>query len=945
MGRIAFLLFVLVPIALAQTPPGAYSATPPLSAAGGSGITSVSSIPSTCIPGTTQPVNLTSSPYGIYSCMATNTWAQGSSTALQSPILSPAILQWGNSVNVVDQTYGGPNPYVDVRTYGVRAVNAATTPAAVGLTASCTSSSNVVTVSAASTFVNGDGVVLYGCGAPHAMATPAAPIVTPSIAASSTGTGFVVTAPAGALTKCYKIAARDTAQGLTAASAEVCTNTGNTLGSQNVSISTISRSNATVTVTTSSAHGLAVGAMVYQKATSDTINFDGWFTVATVPDNTHYTYTSALDSRNGAGVSATGGTLYWFNCNHVVLPAPGAGVYEFVIWSGASGAETLIDVSMPAISQLSSDPTYMVWDDYGSPMMDGVSLPAFIPNTPTGSATSDSLVTTILSGAGTTTLTLGANAGTTIAGRTIRLDNTPNIVTALTMIKNTTAGMLYFPSVLGLSYVTNSFLDLSSFNNIGVSQAGVISLGDTLKVSGVQWHGDLTPNNMVMPSFGIYSGVGINVASAKPGIWATANVNFSGINMNSTGNLSNGFLLSPGSIPTATFSNMNFISSGAGDYMGTPFSAFAQFAAGGAAGIKFTNVLFSTGPAQVDGSTATQAVVIKNYGEVTISGMFLNRRGLFIDPNQAGQTLDVDMQYEEQGGITPMFTFTCGGGGCGGWAKLRNMIIDTMSHPLAANLRFPAGFAITVDGSNAPSSGVPLLSGLPFPNAQINNFLTTGTGQNLYENQSMNGLILDGFYAPTPLSGAVLLQNSHVALGAGLSLFTNTAAPAAPTCSVATAGPPFTPAGSFTFAYAVAYLPNNGVGLLSPRSGTCVSDGTTQQITINIPSAITGATGYTIWGNTMLTCSSPTTTTLSYLWTAAACGPSTPNLPGGGPAGISGINVWGQSFQFSPNTFSTLGTPRNGTLLYCPDCTAANPCASGGTGAFAKRLNGVWVCN
>lgn len=40
-----------------------------------------------------------------------------------------------------------------------------------------------------------------------------------------------------------------------------------------------------------------------------------------------------------------------------------------------------------------------------------------------------------------------------------------------------------------------------------------------------------------------------------------------------------------------------------------------------------------------------------------------------------------------------------------------------------------------------------------------------------------------------------------------------------------------------------------------------------------------------------------------------------------------------------------LGTVVNGTLVYCSDCTVANPCASGGTGALAKGLNGAWVCN
>lgn len=50
-------------------------------------------------------------------------------------------------------------------------------------------------------------------------------------------------------------------------------------------------------------------------------------------------------------------------------------------------------------------------------------------------------------------------------------------------------------------------------------------------------------------------------------------------------------------------------------------------------------------------------------------------------------------------------------------------------------------------------------------------------------------------------------------------------------------------------------------------------------------------------------------------------------------------------FIFDPITFANLGTPSNGAFVYCSDCTIANPCASGGNGAFAKRLNGAWVCN
>jgi len=43
--------------------------------------------------------------------------------------------------------------------------------------------------------------------------------------------------------------------------------------------------------------------------------------------------------------------------------------------------------------------------------------------------------------------------------------------------------------------------------------------------------------------------------------------------------------------------------------------------------------------------------------------------------------------------------------------------------------------------------------------------------------------------------------------------------------------------------------------------------------------------------------------------------------------------------------YSALGANTNGTFAYCSDCTVASPCDSLGTGAIAKRLNGVWVCN
>lgn len=72
--------------------------------------------------------------------------------------------------------------------------------------------------------------------------------------------------------------------------------------------------------------------------------------------------------------------------------------------------------------------------------------------------------------------------------------------------------------------------------------------------------------------------------------------------------------------------------------------------------------------------------------------------------------------------------------------------------------------------------------------------------------------------------------------------------------------------------------------------------------------------------------------------------------PSAGAVKVTDASIgWGQmqsgSILLNGVLQANLGTPSNGTVVYCSDCTIANPCASGGTGALAKRLNGVWVCN
>jgi len=48
-------------------------------------------------------------------------------------------------------------------------------------------------------------------------------------------------------------------------------------------------------------------------------------------------------------------------------------------------------------------------------------------------------------------------------------------------------------------------------------------------------------------------------------------------------------------------------------------------------------------------------------------------------------------------------------------------------------------------------------------------------------------------------------------------------------------------------------------------------------------------------------------------------------------------------FSLGVKAFASLGTPDNGSVYYCPDCTAAsNPATGGGSGAVVIRQNGAW---
>jgi hypothetical protein len=824
----------------------------------------------------------------------------------------------------VDEARRGANPYVDVLNYGVRALTYNSAPAIPGITANCTARSPRVAISSASTFQNGDGVDLIGCGPSNSMSTPSAPTGKPSLAAAPPGTGYVVSAPSSTTqTVFYKIVARDAGQGLTAASPEI-TVTGPSLGPKTLSVSSSGiASNNIITVTTAarSPEVLAVGAEVCINGTSNDFQYGGCQIITSIPSDSSFTYTTNQDTRAGSSkVASTGGTLTYWPCNHLVLPTPCTGVFQYGIYKGtSSGGETLIGVSMVADSALSPDPSYMTWDDFGSPYTTLPNLPYFWPGTPPRAAVPDTLVTTISSGAGTTTLTVLNAPNNSQTGATALFDNAPNFATAYAAAQMA-QGMVYIPaSAFNTFYVTNSYLDLHSYAGTGTSVVGQIYLNDTMNVHNL--HGDLTPAYLATPSFAITSLTSIYDGRANPGILTTGG-NFSGLVLSVGGNCYNGFFVeSDGGIPVLTFENMAIISASSADYCGVDYTQFTVYTAGeSGSGVYIHKAQFS---AQEQGQTPL--FISKNVGEVNLIGPIMtNGRGFFFSASNTGTGILFDQQYESEGSIMPVVTLggVSGAGTIG--ISLKHTVLDTVGWPAVTNVSNSQAY-VSMESAGIPQAGMAVISGKPFtgvnglsPLSAITTTNTTG---------GIGGLIYDGTFNNNQ---EITWNNQSILLGPNYSFFTAPTQPAAPVCTTISGGPPYPAAGSYAFNYYPVYA-NGGWGVLSATSNSCAVNGTSQQIHVTISPAVSGAVNY-VWyvapaNNGNLAKMRPgcgsvyISTTVTY--EGGNCGGfSLPSAPGGGPAGIVNGNMWAQDFILGATPAPT--GVANATKLYM-DSTALWP--------------------
>jgi hypothetical protein len=841
---------------------------------------------------------------------------------------------------IADTLFRGPNPYVDVRAYGVRSVSASGTPVLAGITATMSAGNPTATVSTTTCpsqtanicFQNGDGVVVYGAGATNTLTTPAAPTVTASLAASSMNASNLVNAPAGSTTYNYQIVLRDTAGGLTAASPIGSTATGQTaLGAVQVNVTSLTRTNNSVAVVTASPINLSVGTTIFVTGSTDS-TFSGMQKVQTVTDTTHFTYLQGMDTRAGASTSATGGTVQMYACNKIVMPAYPTNGWQYYVYGRTGGSLTLIGVTKPLDT---------IFEDYGSPMMDGISLPSYVPNTPPGAATNDQLSSTILSGGGTSTLTLANNAINSVAGTTIKLDHGPNLLAAIAA--NPNGFPIYIPDNVNL--IINSYTNMGA--NVDVVQSGLITLYETLaNNSSLNWNAENGPASG--PTFGTFPYRTWDIRNANPGFFSQAGggTRIFGVNFQ-VSKQGTGIVIDDANSSNAGFNQAfewcAFTIDPSGDAQ--DYTGMGLIIRGDSLNFIDHSVFSASMPA-VYGASISPLLLIREdlaginpAGSIFISDTTFQNRAMTWDsyPNGFAYVLIRFTDVYGSGIRMPFIMFAAPQGGT---INLDGIQLDTSSQPFLANVSNgqQSAASVRIFAYNVPSGevggGVGMLSGNPFASVTVNYGGIGAVGQNFN--------LLDA-------SGNFF--NNHVFVNYTGTIGFAMATPAAPTLTPV-AGGTFSPS---NLRYGLTALDLKGnetpLGPLSAITipGTCPGAGNCS-VMITPPAAPIGSLQYRVYrstngGGAGLVHLSTTNWGTNFTDTGTFLDTSGPPVAAATSSGFTSAGLQTYQLQFSTTPFASLGTPANGFVVYCPDCTIANPCAGGGTGAIAKRLNGVWVCN
>jgi hypothetical protein len=708
------------------------------------------------------------------------------------------------------------NPWIDISCFGGRAVATAATATATY------DGSNVVTLSGASTFRNGDGISIIGAGATNSAAQPAFPSVAATLARTGMGTGAVVPGIAGSTAYSYCIVGRDEGQGLTACSDSSCPTTcrgqittgAATLGPVKTKITSLSRSNDRVTVRTTRPHGIAAGAEVFVTNTSDA-SFSGYYQVASVPDATHFTYLQGIDTRaeNNVSTSATGGTVTVYSANTLTIPDK---LYQYYVYKKKGMNFLFAGIVRPGET---------TWDDFGQAPP---ARPAWVPNIAPKTATSDTLTTTVLSGERTIHLTLAKTAVQSGSGTAI-FDDGPALKAAYAAAaSNATSSGVRISTPLGpfLSYPINSFTALSGGLPVKILQAAAIGLNDTVSTPrGTFWDGVTGGSRGSAPAFSYGAGQSVYVGTAYPGIAADgSSSNFSNLAFIAVFDQGLMMTMRPGGQSDA-FEFDSWVINGDTDTMGMAIVGY------GTTQVSFRHMLFETNDKGGFGYSLTPLVYFRDdligrngSGNMSCDDCFWVGRGYLNEtfPTLTGSNSHYIFRNNySQAMLTPNYTF---GQLNAPQIRIEGHTNDTSSSPVVAVLASPTANIEILDaednGVEDGGGGISgFLSGIPVSGLNVIGPMFH-LGQNTNLSHFRSHTTLQGL-STTNAEGSIQVFNAPVSIGPNYPLFWSMATPTGLSTTVSAGG--FVPVGTWSYHVLATDFAGRSTVVSPTSGGPCVT--------------------------------------------------------------------------------------------------------------------------
>lgn len=799
-----------------------------------------------------------------------------------------------------------PNQGTDIRMYGARSNPSAPT------TCTTRAGSPIVLIRSPQAFINGSGIMCVGAGAPTTLATPATPKVTPSLAAAPMGTGKVIAGGAGATTYTYALVAEDYSGGLTAAStATTITNGSGSLGEQGVRIASWSRSDNLLKITTAEKHDLAPGAMA-EIFGDRGIGNPFYCQVVAVPDNTQFTCSSNFDTRNGAASSGgNSGTVKWRTANHIVAPSQ-PNVLRFWIYGGSCGKNILCGWTLPpaTLKGIAHDPLNLTWDDWGLGTAGVPPHPSWVPTSlATSSAKADNLITTIVSGGGTTTLRLATNAGTTVKDQPFRECADPGLIGAINSVQaNAGAGSVYIPVAGMKTFSTCGVITVPFSLGTVIRVGGNLALGDTLICLKCQIYGD-PPSAVREPSFGRKAYVNISSAGAPVMVWSIGQIVMRRLSFDLAGQgvgwLDDG--PSNTAIPGWDVSELSFSSPTHDEYAR---HVVVRGNINGGGDLIAENVTFSISTGS--GTNTPAFVMTGNNGPFTLKNWFADKRGVYFGN---GMLAHIN-EFYCQGCITPKimidFDVSYGGGAGSIGVSLFNSIEDTSRAPQFAVLNPSSRGVVYSNTSTGVAGGYPLFTS---QGVRVI-FHTEAVGNPDVFPSAEKHLPAPDFCVEGILSTrvsdacAIEFQNLSTAFGPAYGWWVN--APPPPPFAVSVKSGGKIPSGPHTFSYAYVYPTSGGgfaVGSYTQAPAINLTDDHRSISFKTVPQA--GAVGYSLSDNGFLVeCAEPFQAGLeeSITWDGSLdrCGQTQPKSSAGGPVSGSKDGLYAPKLVItSPEGFIT----------------------------------------